>query len=255
MPAPSLAFYEQQTQLLLNDVAQAEYNLADLDIYINLGRGQIAAAAQCIRFTGTLITAATVAEYPITDFSTPAGVNNPLTEPRIILLRTSGNMKVRLEKRNWEWFLVYQIAANPLPAPGPPAVWSTQEQGASGTVFFSPTPDNAYILDANLIGYPLDLSPTQTTEAIPYPWTDSVAYFAAYWALMNTQREADAHMMEQRWIQFMTWAGRQVTSTVLPSYDPGGVSAALAASKIPNTGVGMPQAPGRGGGGMPAPAG
>src|SRR5215472_18769410 len=227
MPVPSLAFYEQTTQLLLNDVAQAEYNLADLDIYINIGRGQIAAATQCIRFTGTLTTAAAIPEYPFTNFSVPAGIAAPLTEPRILLLRTSGNNRVRLEKRNWEWFLVYQIAANPLPAPGPPAVWSVQEQGANGTVFFSPVPDNVYLVDGNLIGLPLDLTAVQTTEALPYPWTDSVPYFAAYWALMNTQREADAQLMEQRWIQFMTWAGRQVSSTVLPSYDPGGVSAAL----------------------------
>jgi hypothetical protein len=94
------------------------------------------------------------------------------------------------------------------------------------------------------------------TEAIPYPWTDSVPYFAAYWALMNTQREADAQLMVQRWIQFMTWAGRQVSSTVLPSFDPGGVSAALAASKIPSTGVGVPEPAGRGGGAAAAmPAG
>jgi hypothetical protein len=59
--------------------------------------------------------------------------------------------------------------------------------------------------------------------------------------------------MQQRWIQFMTWAGRQVTSTVMPSYDPGGRSALEAASKIPNTGAGAAPEPGRGGGGAMAP--
>jgi hypothetical protein len=61
--------------------------------------------------------------------------------------------------------------------------------------------------------------------------------------------------MVQRWVQFMSWAGRQVTSTVLPSYDPGGRGALEAASKIPNTGAGVP-APGGGrggGGGQAAP--
>lgn len=252
MPLPSLALYEQQTQLLLNDVAEAEYNIADLDLYINLGRGQIAAAAQCIRFTGTLTTAATVAEYSISAFSVPIGVAQALTEPRLISLRTTGNVRVRLEKRNWEWMWNYFLAGGAAIAPGPPAVWSSQEQGTGATVYFSPIPDNVYILDAALIGYPQDLTPTQTIEALPYTWTDSVPYFAAYRALAQAQRLADAQAMEQRWLQYMVWAGRQVTSTVMPSYDPGGLSAMLAASKIPNTGVGMPQAGGRGGGGPAA---
>jgi len=253
MLPPTLASYEQQTQLLLNDVVEAEYNVADLDVYINIGRGQIAAATQCIRFDATLVTTATVAVYGFIEFNVINGVDRLLTEPRMISLRTTGNQRVMLEKRNWEWFFRYLLCANPLPNPGPPAVWSAQEQGTRGSITISPVPDNAYILDTNSIGVPLDLSASQTVEAISYPWTDSVPYFAAYWALMNKQREADAQMMEQRWIQFMTWAGRQVSSTVLPSYDPGGLSAALAAAKIPSTGVGMPQSPGRGGGAMAAP--
>jgi hypothetical protein len=251
MPAPTLNFYLQQTQLLLNDVAQAEYNVADLTTYINIGRGQIATAAQCIRYTGTLTTAATQQDYPIVGFSTPAGVEGAISEPRLMSLRTTGNNRTALEKRNWEWFWIYELCRAPLRTPGPPAVWSQEEPGTTGAISFSPIPDTTYIVDANLIGYPIDLASNTDPEAIPYPWTDSVPYFGAFWALMNTQRQSDAQLLEQRWVQFMTWAGRQVTSTVMPSYDPGGRSAMMAAAKIPSTGVGVPAAPGRGGGGTP----
>jgi hypothetical protein len=46
----TLSDYQQQTQRLIGDVDQSKWNLADLTIYINLARAQVAAEGQCVRF-------------------------------------------------------------------------------------------------------------------------------------------------------------------------------------------------------------
>jgi len=53
---------------------------------------------------------------------------------------------------------------------------------------------------------PITLVSDGTAEAIPYPWTDAVPYFAAYLALLSAQspaRTADADRMMQRYELFM----------------------------------------------------
>ena len=251
MPAPAtLATYEQQTVLLLNDPTFALYNVTDIDTYINSARGQIAVASQCLRYTSSLTTAATINAYTLAAFSAPSGIQGAI-DLRMLARATSGSAQAYMEKRPWEWFFKYQLCANPLAPDGPPAVWSIQEPGILGSVTFYPTPDQPYIINANTIGYPQDLlSDNSIPELLPYTWTDAVSYYAAYLAYLGAQREADAQQMFQRFITFMVWATRQSTSTVLAMYDPGGRGTMEAGAKIVNTGVGMP-APARGGGGAP----
>jgi hypothetical protein len=241
---PVLSDYQQQTQRLLNDTTQAEYNLADISIYINLARGQIAASTQCLRYTATLTTVGATQTYPLTSFSLANGIQGVLNI-RLLSRRTTGNQRGLMTKRNWEWFFSYCLCANPLPANGPPTTWSQEEPGPLGAVSFFPTPDTVYAFDGDVVGYPVPLIDDTTFEAIPYPWTDAVPYFAAYFAYLNTQREADAQQMLMRSMQFFSWGNKQTTPTVLPNYEPGGRGATEAASKITNVGTGMPQMPGQ----------
>lgn len=239
---PVLSDYEKQTQRLLNDTTQAEYNLADIDVYINLARGQIAASTQCLRYTATLTTVALQQTYPLTGFSLATGIQGVLNI-RLLSRRTTGLQRAFMEKRNWEWFFSFELCKNPPRPNGPPVVWSQEEPGPAGSISFSPIPDTVYALDGDVVGIPVVLIDDTTFEAIPYPWTDAVPYFAAYFAYLNTQREADAQQMLMRAMQFFSWGNKQTTPTVLPGYEPGGRGAMEAASKITNVGSGMPQAP------------
>lgn len=244
---PVLSDYEQQTQLLLNDTTQAQYNLADIDLYINKSRVQIAASTQCLRYTATLATVAATQTYPITAFSVASGIQG-LLNIRLLARRTTGLQKANMVKRNWEWFWSFEICKNPLRAPGPPVVWSQEEPGPNGSISLSPIPDTVYALDGDVVGYPVPLLDDTTFEALPLPWTDAVPYFAAYYAYLNSQRESDAQQMLTRAEQFFSWGTKQTTPTVLPGYEQGGRGTMESASKITNIGSGMPQAPGQRGG-------
>src|SRR5712671_5533724 len=190
LPTPVvLSDYQQQTQRLLNDPTQAEYNLVDITTYINIARGQIAASTQCIRYTGAFTTLAATQNYALSAISVPAGVAGALNV-RMLSLDVSTGQRF-LDERSWEWFFTYYVCV-PAPASGPPIHWAVQEQGPLGAISLYPIPNQAYIINADTVGYPINLTGDTDPEAIPYSWTDAVPYFAAYLAYLNTQREADA---------------------------------------------------------------
>ena len=92
----------------------------------------------------------------------------------------------------------------------------------------------------DLVAIPVALADDTTPDAVPWPWTDAVPMLAAWYAYMAFQRQADADMFMGRYRELMHRARSEVTSTMLPENDPGGVGAALASAKTP---VGSPPSP------------
>lgn len=242
-----LASYQQQTQRLLNDTAQQEYNLTDLTTYINTARGQIAASTQCVRFTGSLTTTGGTRTYALSAITgEPSGCSGVLNT-RMIARNISGAGAVFLEYRPWEWAFAYWFA-NPVQTNAAPTGWAVQEPGTLGSIFLNPTPDAVYTLSLDCVGIVANLASDTDPEAIPYPWTEGVPYFAAYLAYLNSQRAADAQEMFNRWQTFEAWGTKQTTPTVMPDYSPGGRGTMGAASRILNTGLGIMRGPAGGGG-------
>ena len=60
-----------------------------------------------------------------------------------------------------------------------PTMCSQFGQGASGSLYMYPLPSQTYQAEFDCLCLPADLATDQDYEAIPAPWTDSVAYFAA----------------------------------------------------------------------------
>lgn len=235
---PTLSDYESQTQLLLNDTAEQEYSLANLDSYINTARGQIAASSQCVRFTGTLAITSAAQSYPLASISgLPSGVTAALSAYNVArAIANAGYAKVYPRPWQWAWFY---WQSNPVPQSGPPTEWSTQEPGPLGSIYLNKLPDQNYTLSVDCSGAVAALTSSDSPpEVISYPYTDAVPYFAAYMALLNSQRNADAQQMLQRWAQFSSWAVKQLTPPVLPDYYPGGKGAMEAAQRILQSGVG-----------------
>lgn len=251
----ALTLYQQQTQRLLYDPVQSEYSLSDLTVYINIARTQIAASTQCLRYTASLATVSGTQTYALSTFTgAPSGVAGALNVRMAARQVNVGPPVTRsfLELRNWEWFFAYYYSAINTAANAAPTIWSVQEPGPLGSVALYPTPDAAYTISFDAVGYPIPLVDDTTAEALPLPWTDSIPYFAAYLAYLNSQRDRDAAQMFQLWQQFASWGTKQTTPTVLPSFYPGGRGAQEASQKIGNTGIGLPPQPmprGTGGGG------
>lgn len=209
--------YLQQTQRFLGDAVQMEFNPGDLTAYVNTARSQIAAEGQCIRGLSALSSANNTQAYAFTAVgSLPAGTSGPINI-RMITRAVSGGATL-LTPRPWEWFNIYHIATTGV-ANGPPTVWAQLGQGESGTIFLSPTPDAIYALAIDAVYDPIDLTTDTQAEALPYPWTDAVPYYAAYLALMSVPgvgMKPEAEKMWDRYTEFAARARRFSTPSLLP---------------------------------------
>lgn len=80
-----------------------------------------------------------------------------------------------------------------------PAVWSQYAYGINGSFYLWPVPSQIYGMDIDTYCLPISLAVDSDPEALPYPWTECVPYYVAYWALMNAQRSGDAKMMKDQY--------------------------------------------------------
>lgn len=69
-------------------------------------------------------------------------------------------------------------------------------QGTSGSFFLYPPPSQSYQLEWDCQCLPQDLIDDQSVEALPEPWTDAVAYFAAHLAMLELQNWNSARGFE-----------------------------------------------------------
>jgi hypothetical protein len=125
-----------------------------------------------------------------------------------------------LNSHAWEWFNLYYFNADPALPQGVPTDWTQYGQGVYGTVFFSPTPNTTITLNFDCIALPINLTSDSDPEAIPYPWTDAVPFFAAFYALLSAQspaRNTDADKMFARYQLFKDRA-RQFSNPSVETY-------------------------------------
>jgi len=238
--------YIQQVQLLLGDVVQAKFNFFDLVNYVNTARNQIAAASNSCRFFGAISTTANVRTINFSGFTLPSGFGSVLNV-RMITRTTSGANMVKLQQRPFEWFLAYNLSAATV-ASGPPTTWSQYAQGTSGSIYLDPIPDQAYSLNSDTVCIPSPLALDSDPEVLPYPWTDAVPYYAAYYALLTIQQPQLAQQMFQLYMIYVKNAQAMANPTVTPEIYPGHDGAKLAAMATPVTGATGASAPQSGGG-------
>lgn len=191
--------YMQQVQRLVHDVKQDLFDPADLVAYINVSRGQIAADGACIRYLATVTTTSASRSYNFSSLSTGTASVTGITgviNVRSVLYASGTGFKWVIP-RPWAWFQFYSMS-NTAPASGAPATWAQFGQGAAGTgtgsgatgsFYLDPIPDAVYTLTCDSACYPQTLSVDSDVEAIPYLWTDAVPYFAAYLALLTSDRK------------------------------------------------------------------
>lgn len=235
----ALNAYLQQVQRLVNNPTQSLYNASDLTFYINLARGHLAGESESIRqyLTINFVAGQQIYAFTAATNMSVAGVQVPLA---IRMSQVSGAPSI-MESRSFEWFNQYYLTT---PAAGTPTVWAPYGQGVSGSIYVNPVPTATIISNGinsmriDTVCKPIDLLADSDPEAIPYPWTDSVPYFAAYLAYLNAQRAKDAQSMLALYEFFVRTARNITTPTVLPQQFPGGSGAALASQMGTVTGLG-----------------
>lgn len=205
------SYLAQTKQLLQNPAApNALYSNADLTLWINRARKQLAGESESIRVLGAINTVVGQRPYNFTDIDTgvaaSTGVEGALHVRSIMYAVGDGQKWFR--PRNWEWFQLYKLN-NVVPPTGAPQVWSQYAQGQQGSFYLDPIPDIVYALSCDCVCLPIDLTSDSDPEAIPQLWRDAVCYFAAWLALLSAQsaqRQADADRMMQRYTEFVARA-------------------------------------------------
>jgi len=97
-----------------------------------------------------------------------------------------------------------------------PVVWAQYGQGAKGSVYLAPIPANAFNMEWDTYCVPIPLVDDTTVEAIPYPWTDAIPYYAAYLAASNAQRAQDASSNFGQYEAFMKRARSMSETPFIP---------------------------------------
>lgn len=230
----ALSEYLAQVQSLLDDPGAVIYTVPNLYIYINDARVQIALATESIRFIGLLGLTPNVQGYSFLGITgMPTGVQGTAAI-RKASVRTVGEW-TEVFNREWEWFWSNCLNGPASLDTGIPNVYAEFNPGIGGSIFVSPIPVSGFNARFDCVGYPIQLVDDTTPEAIPYPWTEAVQYYAAYLALLNAQRYGDADAMLQRYDLFQTRGTQITTPTTLPINYPGQGGAAVAGEARPIT--------------------
>lgn len=213
------AYLTQTARLLQNPAAStALYSDADLTSYINTARGQMAGETECIRVNASLAITAAQRTYAFPTISLGvSGVSGVFNVRQASVLVGGGQTWMR--PRPFEWFNLYMLN-QVVPTTGQPTTWSQYAQGTTGSLFLYPLPDTDYTLTLDTSCFPIPLVDDTTVEAIPYPWTDAVPFFAAYYAYMSAQRQGDAETMLKRYKEFAGRARQMSNPSVLPFIYP-----------------------------------
>lgn len=234
-----LTFYQNLTQQLLENPVPTTplYSNANLTTYINLARAQLALDSECLHFVPTFVVTPNAENFPFSavlaqSVSTAgvSGVGSLIAIQNIIGVNNAG-FPMMLYSRPWPWFEFFYLGATQAPQFGQPTQWSQLGEGAGASAYLYPTPNLGYSFFVDGVFQPINLVDDTTVEAIPYPFQDAVPFYAAYYAMMTSQRTQDAQVMFDRYKEYVR-RGRQIsTPTVLPNNFPGGIGARLAASR------------------------
>jgi hypothetical protein len=127
-----------------------------------------------------------------------------------------GALKPTLDQWNWD-DLQAKVRAYPVVS-GQPAMWAQFGQGVGGSIYLQPVPTTTLPMEWNCVCLPIDLATDSDPEAIPYPWTDAVPYFAAYVGFMNARRPEEAKNIYGEFELRMKRARAFSESMSVPSY-------------------------------------
>lgn len=215
-----LAQYLGDTQNILNDSGGQFFAVPTLTSYINRARRRIAAASGCVRVLITAKTHANQERYSFHEWTALAQATPGVRE--VIAVRslaiaigpgsgawkpawsripfTDFQSRFRIWNQAWLGTISY------------PGFFAQYNFGVNGSIFLAPIPSQEQPMELDCSCQVFPLGTDDDPEAVPYPWVDAVAYYAAFMALLQQQRAQDAMVLRQLFETEMPFAA----SVVLP---------------------------------------
>jgi hypothetical protein len=223
-----LATYQADVQDLLADSGAQFYQVATLNRYINRARRRIAAASGCVRVMPKgAQTIAGQEEYKFHDWTALVqavpGVREILAVRSLAIsiggLGQRGAWKPIWNQVPWtDWqarFGIWNGAwVGTISYPG---WWAQYGFGVNGSIFLAPIPSQAQSMELDCSCMPFPLETDDDPECIPQPWCDAVQYHAAFHALLQQQRPADAQALLQLYQAEMPFCASVVAPTFIQS--------------------------------------
>lgn len=219
-----LITYLQATRRLLHDQQFVNFNDYENRDYINQARRQIALDVQLLRPPADLTLTANQQAYALSLAvyaslpDAPQGIG-PIVSVRSAALEIQDGYQ-NITVRSWERFNLFYVNRVARET-GQPEIMAQQLLGAgSGTLWFYPIPDAAWVVRLFPVSLPIDLIDDATVEAIPQPWQDTIPYYAAYLAQLGANNKEAAQELWERYETYRDRANMQATGTQLPQTFP-----------------------------------
>lgn len=130
-----------------------------------------------------------------------------------------GTMKPTLQHLSWSDFQAY-LRSHSVGLQNYPTIWCQYSQGQNGSVYLWPIPSQQLPMDWDCYCTPIPLVDDTTFEAMPYPWTECVKYYAAYLGFENAQRSKDADRMREAYKTCLTEARTMSDPPFIPDFYP-----------------------------------
>lgn len=200
-----LSQYVGDTQNLLNDTNGQFFSIPTLASYINRARRRIASASGCVRVLVQAHTHPNQEKYDFKEWTalvqaTP-GVREMLAVRSLAVAIGEGDgawkplwnrlpwtdfqARFRIWNRAWVGTISY------------PGFYAQYGFGVSGSLYLAPIPSQEQPMELDTSCMPFPLQTDDDPECIQQPWSDAVAYFAAFMCLLQQQRSQDAAAMLQ----------------------------------------------------------
>lgn len=131
---------------------------------------------------------------------------------------SNGSTKPVLYQLDWQ---NYQAQCNVYPQQyGNVAIWAQFGFGDNGSIYLYPIPSQAWEMDWDCVCLPIaiDNSSTAAQDAIPYPWSEAVPYYAAYLYYEYAQRDEDAKDFYAKWLMRLQTSRASTEGGGVPSY-------------------------------------
>jgi len=209
----ALTLYQTQLNNLLHNQSGTLYTSTELNTYINSARKQIASEGACIRGLLSFSTVASQIVYTFGSISVGSGNGYGSVLAVRQLYSTSP-----VAGRPWEWFAQFYL--NSTTTGSAITAWAQFLPGDKGSLYVYPIPTGVQSLSVDAVILPIDLVDDTTVEALPYPWTDAIKYYAAYLAFAGVSRNADSDRMYLLYTKHMQRARDVAVPSQLPRNFP-----------------------------------
>jgi hypothetical protein len=204
---PTLGNYNSEVRRLLHDANAQYWTDSELTDYINSARNRVVRDSGCLRslqsFTLTIgqdayTTASIGSATPIIDLLNVNVIWGTSIIPLYYMPWSQFNAQLRYWQNNQ----------------GRPVAWSMY---GHSQFYLRPKPDQTYSTEIDTVVTPIVLVNTNDVDTIPYPFTDAVAYYAAYKAKFKEQSYTEAQAFEQQYLTQIQAAIRSSFTRRLPS--------------------------------------